>query len=81
MKRAGQTHRTWPTIARRLAAYDRAIFDPGSDVNGAGEATTFQAFSSRIEQIEQACIEDLQENGIFFVKTIRFGYLQVTKTN
>jgi hypothetical protein len=80
MKTATQAHRTWPIIARHLAAYDKAVFDPGSMSLNAGENES-EDFSFRLKRIEQECLEYLHENSIFFVKAIRFESFKVFRAD
>jgi hypothetical protein len=77
MKSSPQAQKTWPIIAQQLASYDKFAFDPGSDLITSNGGNSSEGFRLRLEQIEQECIESLQENDIFFVKTIRFDFLQV----
>ena len=81
MKAAGGTHRTWPIIARHIAAYDISAFDTDSAVSGPDEENAPENFESRLKGIEQGCLERLHENGIFFVKAIKFNFLQVFRTD
>lgn len=81
MKSASQTHRTWPTIARHLATYDKALFDPDSVILDGGGENRSDLFGSRLERIEQESLERLHETGIYFVKSISFESLQVFKAD
>jgi hypothetical protein len=77
MKFASQTQRTWPTIARHLAAYEKTVFDPDAIPLDTGGENRSEVFGARLKRIEQECLERLHENGIFFVTEIRFESLQV----
>ena len=79
MKAASQTHRTWPLIADQLAIYDKAAFDPESALLISNGVKTYKEFESKLGRIEQECLEHLQNDGIFFVKAIKFQHLQVFK--
>jgi hypothetical protein len=79
MKSASQTNRTWPTIVRNLAAYDKALFDPDAVILDGGGENWSDFFEFRLKRIEQESLERLHENGIFFVKSISFESLQVFK--
>ena len=81
MKAASQTQRTWPAIARQLATYDKSVFDPESTLPGSGGQSQSEDFKLRLSRIEQECLDQLHENSIFFVKAIRFEFLQVFKTD
>ena len=81
MKTASQTHRTWPTIAGHLATYDKAVYDPEAVLLGSGEENATEAFMMNLKSLENESLERLHESGIFFVKAIRFDYLQVFKAN
>lgn len=81
MKNASQTHRTWPAIAQHLATYDKAVFDPESVHLDYGGENTSEVFRFNLKRIEQECLECLHENSIFFVKAIRFEFLQVFKAD
>lgn len=81
MKTASRTQRTWPAIARQLATYDKSMFDPQSAVPGSGSENPSEVFKSRLARIQQDCLDHLQQNGIFFVKAIKFKFLQVLKAD
>jgi hypothetical protein len=81
MKAAGQSHRTWPTIAGHLATYDKAVYDPESILLRPDEESAAEAFIIRLERIEHESLECLHKNGIFFVKAIRFDYLRVFRAD
>ncbi len=77
MKSTPQAERTWPAIAEHLASYDHVAFDPASGPTTSAGEDAYEGFNIRLAQIEQACIERLHENDIFFVKAIRFELLKV----
>jgi hypothetical protein len=81
MKAASQSHLTWPTIAGHLATYDKAVYDPESALLGSGVENATEPFMMRLKRVEHESLERLHENGIFFVKAIRFDYLQVFKAD
>ena len=81
MKAASQTHRTWPIIADQLAIYDKADFDPQPALLISNGVKTYKEFEFKLMRIEQECLEHLQNDGIYFVKAIKFQHLQVFKEN
>ena len=81
MRAASQSHLTWPTIAGHLATYDKAVYDPGSLSLGSGKGNAPESFMIRLERIEHESLKRLHEKGIFFVKAIRFDYLQVFRAD
>ena len=81
LKTARQTHRTWPIIADQLATYDKAVFDPRPALLISNGVKTYKEFELKLLRIEQECLEHLQNDGIFFVKAIKFQLLQVFNEN
>lgn len=81
MKAASQTRQTWPIIAQHLATYDKAVFDPESTLLISNGVRTYQDFEIKLMGIEKECLEQLHDNGIFFVKAIKFQLLQVFNEN
>jgi hypothetical protein len=77
MKAADQTHRTWPVIADQLSTYDRAVFDPEPALLISNGVKTYKEFEFKLMRLEQECLEQLQNDGIFFVKAIKFQRLKV----
>jgi hypothetical protein len=81
MRATSQSRRTWPMIADQLSSYDKSVFDPESALLISNGEKTYQEFESKLVRIEQECLEHLQNDGIYFVKAIKFQRLQVFKEN
>lgn len=72
-----QSRQTWPIIAQHLATYDKNIFNPEHTLLLSDGVRTYPEFENRLMRIEQECLEKLHNNGIFFVKEIKFQLLRV----
>ena len=81
MKAASQTRRTWPTIAQHLATYNKNVFNPAPAFLNSDGVRTYQDFEIKLMHIEQECLEQLHNDGIFFVKAIKFQLLRVFNEN